>query len=140
MYCTPSDLAARLDSRTLLALADDNADGIAELDPDPVAAAIRAAASRIDSLLAGRFSVPFSPVPPRIRDLCARIAIGQLLRRRPEAAAPAILEDAHAAQLELTRIANGIESLDIGATPAALPAASRGVANRIFTPDTLGEF
>jgi phage gp36-like protein len=80
MYSTAPDLEKLLNPDAIRQLADD---GVGAPEPEVVIAeAIEQADREIDSILNGRFDVPFDPVPPLVANLSAKIAVYNLHRRR----------------------------------------------------------
>jgi len=85
-YSVAADIAKYLDSAAVIALADDDADGVA--DTTVLTEAIAAADAEIDGYLGSHYSTPLSSVPVIIRRMSAKLAIYNLYLRRPEAEMP----------------------------------------------------
>ena len=79
-YCTESDIEKQLPPANLIELSDDDGNGVADIGV--VSQAIADADAEIDSYLSGRYTMPFSPVPDRIRQISVDIAIWNLYSRR----------------------------------------------------------
>jgi phage gp36-like protein len=110
MYCDYDDLKARLAEPSLIALSDDDGDGVA--DAAVIAAAIADAAAEIGALLAPRYAVPFALAPAIVRSLCALLAIERLYLRRHETLPDIVREGLATARALLGRLADG--TADIG--------------------------
>jgi phage gp36-like protein len=82
-YAVAADLTTYVDSKTLILLADDNADGIA--DAAVLTGALTNASARIDAaLLSASFVVPVAVPGAFLISLCARLCLAGLYSRRPE--------------------------------------------------------
>ncbi len=79
-YCTESDIQKQLSPEQLIELTDDDGNDLP--DSGVIEQAIADADAEIDSYLAGRYTVPVSPVPAVIRKLSVDIAIWNLYSRR----------------------------------------------------------
>lgn len=80
-YSSTSDVqTAAGGAGNLAALADYDGDGTQ--DAAVIAAAIAAADALIDSYVDKRFATPLSPVPPKILELSARLAVYQMRQQR----------------------------------------------------------
>ncbi|MFH2012514.1 MAG: DUF1320 domain-containing protein [Pseudomonadota bacterium] len=79
-YSTQDDIKKQLPEADLINLSDDDTDGVA--DAGVVDEAIADADAEIDSYLSGRYTLPFSPVPERIKQLSVDIAIWNLYSRK----------------------------------------------------------
>lgn len=134
-YCTQSDIVNELPLTQLTQLADDDGDG--SPDSAVVSAAIAKADSDINSYCAGRYLVPFSPVPDVIKNKSVIISIYYLYLRR--SAVPEIRKDAHEKAIAFLKdVSKGAATLGTEPAPAAgtqvdLPATSSDPADRIFT-------
>lgn len=83
-YCTLTDIQKRAPDDVLMALTDDESNGV--IDAARVDGAIADAGAEIDSLLQSRYTVPFvEPVPTIIRTICETLAVMKLIDRKPEA-------------------------------------------------------
>jgi phage gp36-like protein len=76
MYCTQANILARIDAATLVTLTDEA--GAGEIDAAKVTAAIADADATIDAYCQGRYTVPLSPVPPKIVQVSVDIALFNL--------------------------------------------------------------
>jgi phage gp36-like protein len=79
-YCDIDDIKNAIPEAELVQLTDDA--GAGEVDETIVAAAITNADSEIDSYAMVLYDVPFSPVPPKAKNLSIDIAIHNLFKRR----------------------------------------------------------
>jgi phage gp36-like protein len=141
MYCTKDDLEKRLEPRELVALADDDQDGIA--DEDVVTQAIADADAEIDTYLRACYSVPLESATPLVRMLSAVMAIHNLYSRRRET-----VSEEH--QRRYTRAVEILETLargelDLGDSAddvfeRQLPRSTTSDDERIFSRDTLSDF
>lgn len=121
-YSTQDDILEQIDEAVLIQLTDP--DGAA-IDADVVTRAIEDADATIDSYCQGRYTVPLSPVPDKIRQISVDIAIYNLFSRRGDAA-PEVRKDRHKEAVRfLERVSDG--KIKLG---AATPAQSN-------TPDTV---
>lgn len=133
-YCTQSDLEEQISGEDLIALSDDEGNGLA--NANVIGRAIADADAEIDSYAGSRYAIPLSPVPVMIRKLSVDIAIYNLFNRRS-----LNLPDARLARYEnairfLRDLAKGLVSMgaDAPAEPDdGLPQATRTAADRIFT-------
>ena len=105
MYCNLTDLTRRLAAEHVVALADDDGDGVA--DAGPIEAAIADADAEIDARLAPRYRTPFDPAPAVVRSLSATLAIARLYARRREALPEDFRETLAAARRLLDDLAAG---------------------------------
>jgi phage gp36-like protein len=78
-YCTQAIILNRIDETTLIQLTDEA--GTGEIDAAKVAAAIADADATIDAYCQGRYTVPLSPVPPKILQVSVDIALFNLYSR-----------------------------------------------------------
>lgn len=132
-YCVQTDIVNQLDTTTLIQLTDDA--GAGAVDATVVTRAIADADATIDAYCQGRYTVPLSPVPVKIRQVSVDIAIYNLFSRRDDTA-PETRKDRHKEAIRfLERVADG--KIDLGAaTPApATTGNAVDIANedRIFT-------
>lgn len=79
-YCTLNDLKEKISEEELIQLTDDEQTGL--IVTSRTDRAIADADAEIDGYCAGRFSVPFDPVPPLMRKFSVDIAIYNLMQRR----------------------------------------------------------
>jgi len=151
-YCTFSDIKKLLPEETLIQLTDDD-----NLHPASILAsdqqhqaiigrideAIAAADAEIDGYCAGRYSVPFDPVPPVVKGLSVEIAAYYLYKRRTM---PEVIEKAYdKAVARLKDISRGVLTLGVAPPPMATATGDAVGVNcsaddRIFTRDTLKGF
>jgi phage gp36-like protein len=84
-YCSMSDLESQLSKQSLAELSNDarglSIDG-AEPNEDVVTTIIFKADSEINSVLSGSYSVPFSTVPDKVRQISIDLSAYYLMRRR----------------------------------------------------------
>jgi phage gp36-like protein len=141
MYCTKDDLEKRLEPRELVALADDDQDGIA--DEAVVNQAIADADAEIDAHVRARYQVPLATPTPLVRMLSAVIAINNLYARRRETVSEEHSRRYTRAVEILNLLAQG--TLDLG-DPAdlvfeqQLPRSTTSSDDRLFSRDTLSDF
>ena len=138
-YCTDENILGRIDETALTQLAADD-EGL--IDDEIVAAAIADAAATIDSYCQGRYSIPLSPVPPKITELCVDIAVYNLYSRS-DLAMPEIRKDRYNAAIRfLERVADG--KIQLGAaTPAPVNTDNAAIfesSPRKFTRGKMGDF
>lgn len=140
MYSTQSDLETRIDPQLLRALADDDADGLA--DTDVVDAAIADADSLIDTYLRARYTVPLSPAPDAVRSISASVAIYFLLTRRREIVPSEHQKRYEAAIRLLDHLARGEIALAAAQSSASphLPQSNRETDDRTFDDDSLESY
>jgi len=152
MYCSLDDIKKLLPEEIIIELTDDETLKPAAIDPGNSAhakiigridEAIATADAEIGGYCAGRYSVPFDPVPPVVKGLSVEIAIYRLYQRRtvPER----IGKTYDKAVARLKDISKGLMTLGV-ATPPAAAATGDGVGvnctaeDRIFTRDTMKGF
>jgi phage gp36-like protein len=80
-YCASADVTARIPTLNLAQLTNDTANATTA-DTTVLNALIAAADAEIDAILSDRFTVPFTSVPGRIRDISATITIFHAQARR----------------------------------------------------------
>lgn len=85
-YCTLDDIKKYLDEESVIALSDDDKDGVP--DAAVIDEVIAGADADIDMYLAGKYVIPLSPVVPVIVKISAKFAIHYLFLRRNEAEMP----------------------------------------------------
>lgn len=83
MYCTVGDILYQVDEKELIQLTDD--EDLGSINESVVLRAILDASSLIDSYCAGRYRIPFLPVPEIVRQLCVDITVYHLYSRRGDA-------------------------------------------------------
>jgi len=138
-YATQDDLLTMISQSELAALSAETGD---EPDGQVVAEAIARADAEIDAACGLRYTVPFSPVPERVKSLSADLAVYHLFSRR--GVAPAVWRQKYEdAQTFLKQVAAGQATLagSGGEPPAAARQSPDFIsAHRIFSRDTLGEW
>jgi len=139
-YCTTANISDRIGETVLTQLTDDA--GAGEVDDALVAAAIAAASATIDAYCQGRYTVPLSPVPAKITDLCVDIAAYDLYSRS-DLVMPEIRKDRQSAAIRfLEKVAAG--TIALGATTPAPADTSNSVEltsnKRIFDRTKLRNF
>lgn len=148
MYCSLDDIKKLLPEETLIQLVDDENLKPAAITPSHTAMigrideAIATADAEIDGYCAGRYSVPFLPVPPVVKAISVEMAIYYLYMRR---SIPERIEDRYdKAVARLKDISRGL--LTLGVTPPASAADGDNVGvnctaeDRIFTRETMKGF
>ena len=82
-YSTRSEIEARFGRDAVRGFVDDDASGAAGSDEDAfISAAIATADNHIDSILSGRYSVPFTGAPDLVGDLSCDLAFYEMSKRR----------------------------------------------------------
>ncbi len=151
MYCTLADIEKLLPEETIIQLTDDENLSPTAIDPTDethtaiigrIDEAIAAADATIDSYCQGRYTVPLSPVPAKIKLLSVDIGIYNLYSRR-DMAMPEIRGDRNKEAIRfLEKVADG--KVQLGAsTPAPVDApssADSAADTRIFTRDKMQGF
>jgi len=139
-YSAKADVLEQLDEDTLVQLTDD--DGVGSIDNDKVTRAISSADATIDSYCQGRYTIPLSPVPDKIRDISVDIVIYNLFSRRDDTM-PETRKDRHKEAIRfLEKVSEG--KIELGAaTPA--PTNTRDSLDissntRIFTREKMEGF
>jgi phage gp36-like protein len=142
-YSVKADILEQLDEAELIRLTDP--DGAA-VDDDVVARAIEDADATIDAYCQGRYTIPLSPVPDKIRQVSVDIAIYNLFSRRGDTA-PETRKDRHKDAIRfLEKVAEGKLDLGIQPPPDAPDEDNYSghslVSSRkkIFGPDTLDKY
>jgi phage gp36-like protein len=139
-YCTQANILDRIDEATLISLTDEA--GAGEVDDDKVAAAIADADATVDAYCQGRYTIPLSPVPPKITQISVDIALYNLYSQS-DLDMPEVRKDRHAEAIRfLEKVAAGTINLG-AATPAQANtdnAASIESGDRIFTRDKMTGF
>ena len=120
-YSTLDDFLEQLAEVELIALTDDDGSGV--VDSDRVDWAIAKADAVIDAHMpAGKYVIPFDPVPALARSFSVDLGIFNLFSRRPNIAEipESIKEQRNAAQAYLKRVQAGEAGMGADAlTPAA---------------------
>ncbi|MHB8067443.1 MAG: gp436 family protein [Desulfobaccales bacterium] len=138
-YSTQDDLLSMIPEAELAALTAESGE---VPDGQVVAEAISRADAEIDAACGLRYTIPFSPVPERVKTLSADLAIYHLYSRR--SVAPEVWRQKYQDALAfLKQVAAGRATLagSSGEPPAAArEAAAMDSKRRIFSRDTLGEW
>ena len=128
MYCTLADIQDQLDDQVIIELTDDA--GAGTIDTAVVDRAVEDADAEVNGYCATRFSVPFSPVPPRIRAISVDIAIYNLFSRRQ-----AVPEERQTrydnAKAYLANIAKGLVSPGVQPPPDSVGQEDLNGSNQI---------
>jgi len=139
-YCIQDDILRLIDETSLIQLTDDA--GAGEIDDDKVTRAIADADAAIDAYCQDRYSVPLSPVPPRVRQLSVDIAVYNLYSRS-DLSMPEVRKDRNKEAIRfLEKVAEGKIKLG-AATPA--PANTDNTVNidyndRVFSRNNMSGF
>jgi phage gp36-like protein len=139
-YCTQENILARIDEANLIQLTDEAGNG--EIDDSKVTAAIADADATVDAYCQGRYTLPLSPVPPKITQVSVDIAVYNLYSHS-DLAMPEIRQERNKDAIRfLEKVAAGTISLG-AATPA--PANTDNTVNvdyndRIFTRGKMSGF
>ncbi len=134
-YCSPSDLLNMISSEELTELTADSGDMPNEL---VVEEAIARADAEIDTYLGGRYSVPVTPVPPRLKALSVDMAIYHLYSRR--SVIPAVRREKYeAARAFLEAVAAGRLGLE-GAGGGTGEVGELKSETRVFSRTTLKDW
>jgi len=142
-YATLADLVTRYGADEIEQLTDRA--GRAEIDSDPVDAALTDAGALIDGYLAQRYALPVSPAPPLLLRLACDVARFNLHGNAATEAVRAAYKDALTTLRDLstgTAVLPGAAA----ATSASNPAAGGGsvaysAPTRVFGPGgTIGDF
>ena len=139
-YCTKDDILEQLDEETLLQLTDDY--GVGQVDDNKVTRAIADADATIDAYCQGRYEIPLSPVPPKIRNLSVDLAIYHIYSRREEVT-PEIRKDRYREAMRFLKDVAGGKAQLGAATPAAKTTGDSveiEQSDRMFTRDKLKGF
>ena len=139
-YSTQDDMLQQLDETSLIRLTDDAEDGV--IDAEVVTRSIADADATIDAYCQGRYTVPLTPVPDKIRGVSVDIAVYNLYSRKGDTA-PEIRKDRHKEAIRfLEKVSEG--KIKLGAlTPASVNTADSVQAegnDRIFTRTKMGGF
>ena len=141
-YCLSADVRDALDERVLIWLTNDN-DAATEVVPAVIDDAIRDADATIDAYCRKRYTVPFDPVPDKVRALSRTIAIYTLYSRKgigdgPERTVRDNYKDAMAFLRDV-----GAGRAEIVAGPAPTPPSNRvssRTRTKLFGEDELEKF
>jgi len=139
-YSTQDDMLQQLDETSLIRLTDDAEDGV--IDAEVVTRAITDADATIDAYCQGRYTVPLTPVPDKIRGISVDIAVYNLYSRKGDTA-PDIRKDRHKEAIRfLEKVSEG--KIKLGAlTPAPINTADSVQIegnDKIFTRTKMGGF
>lgn len=139
-YSTQTDILHQLDERTLIQLTDD--EGLGEIDTTVLARAIADADATIDAYLQGRYEVPLSSVPAKIRQISVDLALYHLFSRKDDTAPETRrgrYQDAlrFLEQVASGRIRLGAPTLAAETTP---DAADLEASDRLFKRDRMKGF
>jgi phage gp36-like protein len=137
MYATKPDLEKRLGSDTLVSLADDNRDGVA--DDDVVNAVLNQASSKIDLYLSSRYAVPLTYVPSIIMEICVSLAVPLLFVRKREQISKEHIDFHEAAANMLYSLKTGEISL-FGLICRTLAESTTLEKSKHFSPENLAEY
>lgn len=140
-----------LDESQLVELSDDENRGESTIDfsdeTDPatvrVLEQIDSASEEIDGYLRSAYSLPFTEVPERVKQICKDISIYNLYKRRQRTDMPESLTSIYKARItELKDIQKGIISLGIESTQTDTSEfhTNKTEDDKVFTKDVLGKF
>lgn len=141
-YCTRTDIELLIGKEPLKYLSDD--EGQNATNNSTLARSIEVADTIIDSYLAERYALPFSPVPALIVQISSNLAVCELYAHRHPDNVPKAIEARRATWMkQLERIASGDTALK-DAT-AAGPASDGGTTRvndrtRVITQDLLDQY
>jgi phage gp36-like protein len=139
-YCTQENILDRIDEAALIQLTDEAGEG--EIDDDKVTAAIADADATIDAYCQGRYTLPLSPVPPKITQISVDIAVYNLYSHS-DLEMPEVRKERNKEAVRLLeRVAAGTISLG-ASTPAQANtdnAVSMDSNGRIFTRSKMDGF
>ncbi|KAB2908941.1 MAG: DUF1320 domain-containing protein [Ignavibacteriales bacterium] len=132
MYCSLADLQKRISVQEIIRLVSDSGS-----EPDfedtsdagrlLVEAAIISAGTEIDFACAGRYTVPLSPIPARIVDICVDISVYNLFKRRFRDIPELIVKQYDDAKKELNEIAKGNRILNVNTSEENSPGGGMAV-------------
>ena len=145
-YITNADIEERVGSSTLVQLADDDGNGVA--DTGVVDEARVGAEGEVNSYLARRFQTPISlAAHPELTDVLASITL-DLAEVRLRMRRPPVSEDARRRREQaidwLAKVAEG--NIDLPSTTPLASGANKGInaqstgEERVLTRDELGQF
>jgi phage gp36-like protein len=139
-YSATDDIENQLEEAVLIQLTDDA--GAGAVDDNIVARAIADADATIDAYCQGRYTVPLSPVPDKIRQVSVDIAIYNLYSRRDDTA-PETRKDRYKEAIRfLEKVAAG--QIELGAATPAKTNTGNSVDissnTRIFDRDKMDGF
>ncbi len=138
-YCSPSDILTMISQEELAELTADSGD---LPDTFVVEEVITLADAEIDAYLGGRYEVPLTPAPPRLKALSVDMAIYHLYSRR--SVVPPVRRDKYEAAVAfLQDVAAGSVGLEgAGGDPAGATGevAELSSAPRYFSRTTLKDW
>lgn len=139
-YSTKANILARIDAQTLIALTDE--EGVGSIDDAKVAAAVADADATIDAYCQALYTVPLSPVSPKITQVSVDIALYNLYSQS-DLEMPEIRKDRNREAIRFLEAA-AAGKINLGTdTPAHADTGSFTSADsssRIFTRDKLSGF
>lgn len=140
-YSDQDDILEQLEEAVLIGLTDDA--NTKKIDDAKVTRAIVDADATIDSYCQGRYTIPLSPAPDKIRQVSVDIAIYNLYSRRDDTC-PEMRKDRYKDAIRfLEKVAEG-KKIALGAsTPAAVNTGNSvdiDYNDRIFTRDKMSGF
>jgi phage gp36-like protein len=132
-YATTADLVARFGESELIQLTDRLGDGV--LDAAVVSQALADADAVINGFLAGRYTLPLSPVPAILVGYACDLARERLYK---DAAPEIVIKRADDARKFLALAGQGKISLGAQPEPASVGGPAHSTPGRTFDDDTLG--
>ena len=139
-YCTQANILDRIDEATLITLTDEA--GAGEVDDAKVTAAIADADATINAYCQSNYTLPLSPVPPKITQISVDIALYNLYSQS-DLEMPEIRKDRNKEAIRfLEKVAAGGISLGSTTPAPADTSNSATVASnaRIFTREKMSGF
>jgi phage gp36-like protein len=139
-YCTQADILEQLDEAVLIQLTDDEGGDL--VNDARVTRAIADGDATIDAYCQGRYEVPLSPVPEKVRQVSVDIAVYNLYSRRDDTA-PEVRKDRYKEAIRfLEKVAEG--KISLGAASPAPETTGDSVDidqnDRSFTRDKMSGF
>ena len=139
-YCTQANILDRIDEATLITLTDEA--GVGGVDDQKVDAAIADADATINAYCQGRYTIPLSPVPPKITQVSIDIALYNLYSQS-DLEMPEVRKERNKEAIRFLEAA-AAGKINLGAaTPAQANtdnAASFDSNARIFTREKMSGF
>jgi phage gp36-like protein len=127
-YCILADIKKAIPEVVIIQLTDD--DNIGEIVSANVNKAIAAADATIDAYCQRYYTIPLNPVPPKIVEISADIAIYNLYSRS-DLPLPEIRKDRNDAAIKfLEKVAKG--DIDLGAASPAPTDTSNGAESNFY--------
>jgi phage gp36-like protein len=115
-YATQADLEKLIAPATLVQLADDDHDGVA--DAGVIAEALEAADDQVNAYVGARYQVPFATTPGVINKVAVDLALYHLYTRRASEAVPEVRQTRYDAALKFLReVLEGKVSLGVQPAP-----------------------